>query len=143
MDRSAKLWRREASLESMNAMGADSLVHHLDIRFEKIGVDFLEASMPVDQRTVQPFGILHGGASVVLAETLASVAAYLCVEEGSAAVGVEINANHLRRVREGRVTGRATPVSVGARIHVWEVDIADESGARVCVARSTLAIIDA
>ncbi len=143
MDRSAKLWRREASLESLNAMGADSLVHHVDIRFERIGDNFIEASMPVDQRTVQPFGILHGGASVVLAETLASVAAYLCVDEGSAAVGVEINANHLRRVREGRVTGKVRPVRVGARIQVWEVDIADESGARVCVARSTLAVIDA
>ncbi len=143
MEHPAKLWRRDASLESLNAMGANSLVHHVGIRFECVGDDFLEASMPVDGRTVQPFGILHGGASLVLAETLASVAAYLCVDEGRRVVGVEINANHLRRVQSGRVTGRATPVSVGARIHVWQVEIVDESGVSICVARTTLVVIEA
>ena len=100
--------------------------------------------MPVDERTRQPYGILHGGASVVLAETLGSVAAMFCIEEPTkyVPVGVEINANHLNSVRTGLVTGRATPVKIGRRIQVWQIEIKDEEKRPVCVSRITIAVVE-
>lgn len=116
----------------------------LGINFTSFKPDEVKGTMPVNQNTIQPFGILHGGASVTLAETLASVAAWLKLEdESKTAVGIEINANHIRSVQKGNiVTGTATPVHVGRNIHVWEVKIETESGKLVCSSRCTLAIVD-
>ena len=113
----------------------------LGIRFTEIGPDFVRGTMPVDARTHQPYGLLHGGASVALAETLGSTAAGLCVAEGEGVVGIEINANHLRGVREGIVIGTARPLHVGRSTQVWEIRIEDEAGQLVCVSRLTLAVI--
>ena len=113
----------------------------LGIRFTEIGPDYVRGSMPVDARTHQPYGLLHGGASVALAETLGSTAAGLCVEPDQGVVGIEINANHLRGVREGLVTGTARPLHVGRSTQVWEIRIEDEAGQLVCVSRLTMAVI--
>lgn len=115
----------------------------LGIKFLKITKKEMIAEMPVDQRTVQPFRVLHGGASVSLAETLCSVGAWLHLAENKTAVGIEINANHHRPVKEGgKVTGTATPIQIGRTIHVWETKIVDERGKLVCTSRCTLAIVD-
>jgi 1,4-dihydroxy-2-naphthoyl-CoA hydrolase len=113
----------------------------IGIRITEIGDDFLAGTMPVDERTRQPYGILHGGASVALAETLGSTAAMLCCEEGTAAVGLDINANHLRAVREGTVTGVARPVHIGRSTQVWEIRIANEAGNPTCISRLTMAVV--
>ncbi len=113
----------------------------LGIVFTEIGPDFVRATMPVDARTRQPYGLLHGGASVLLAETLGSSAGNLCVEPGERCVGIEINANHLAAVREGQVTGTARPLHVGRRTQVWEIRIEDDLGRLVCISRLTLAVI--
>jgi len=119
------------------------MADHLGIEFLELGDDFLSAKMPVDKRTKQPYGILHGGASLVLAETLGSVAASCTIDvDKSMAAGLEINANHLRSVTEGFVYGKARPLHVGKKIHVWEVKIKNEEGDLVCISRITLAIID-
>jgi 1,4-dihydroxy-2-naphthoyl-CoA hydrolase len=117
--------------------------HALGIEFEKISRDEMRASMPVSKNTIQPFGILHGGASVSLAETLASIGAWLNLDDDmQTAVGLEINANHVKTVRlGGRVTGIAKPIHRGAQTHVWEIRIENESGKLVCISRCTLAII--
>ena len=106
-----------------------------------MGPDFLRARMPVDERTRQPLGILHGGASVTLAETLGSLAGIMCVEEGWTAVGLEINANHVRAVREGWVTGECRPVHVGRSTQVWQIEIRDDAQRLVCASRMTLSIV--
>jgi len=113
----------------------------LGIVFTEVGHDFIRATMPVDERTRQPYGLLHGGASVLLAETLGSSAGMLCVGDEEACVGIEINANHLRGVREGIVTGTARPLHIGGRTQVWEIRIEDERHRLVCVSRITLAVI--
>jgi uncharacterized protein (TIGR00369 family) len=107
-----------------------------------VGTDFLRATMPVDERTRQPLGLLHGGASVALAETLGSVAAHCCLSEDRAAVGVEVNANHVRSVRSGRVTGTVRPVHVGRSTQVWQIRIVDDEGRLVCQSRLTLAVVE-
>src|SRR5207344_2275681 len=113
----------------------------LGIRFTEIGEDYVRGSMPVDARTRQPFGLLHGGASVLLAETLGSMAANLCLDDATRqAVGVEINANHVRAVTEGLVTGTARPLHVGRALQVWEIRIEDARGQLACVARLTLMV---
>jgi 1,4-dihydroxy-2-naphthoyl-CoA hydrolase len=115
----------------------------LDIQFTEIGPDYLRATMPVDHRTVQPFGLLHGGASVVLAETLGSVAANCCVDSSRYyCVGQEINANHLRAVRSGRVTGTARPLHVGRQLQVWDIRIEDDQGRLNCISRLTVSVLD-
>lgn len=134
-------WRRPPSLEALAAMASGTMVEHLDIRFTGVGPDSITATMPADERTFTPFRQLHGGASVVLAETLGSVAANFCVDEGHYAVGVEINANHVRAVSGGRVTGVVTPVHVGRRTQVWETRISDPHGRLACVSRLTIAVV--
>src|SRR5690606_14581100 len=114
----------------------------LGIVFTEIGPDYLRATMPVDARTRQPYGLLHGGASVLLAETLGSTAGMLCVDEGKGVVGIEINANHLRGVRQGQVTGTVRPVHVGRSTQVWDIRIEDAAGRLACVSRLTVAVID-
>ena len=118
-----------------------TLLGALGIELTEVSKERVVATMPVDSRTHQPFGLLHGGASVALAETLASVAAQMNVAAGEMVVGLEINANHLRGVRSGTVTGVATPVHVGRRTQVWSVDIRDDQGKPVCISRCTLAVI--
>jgi 1,4-dihydroxy-2-naphthoyl-CoA hydrolase len=130
------------TVERIAQINRGTAAEHLGIEITEVGPDFLLARMPVDARTKQPAGLLHGGASVLLAETLGSVAAYGTLPEGKACVGVEINANHLRGVREGWVYGRATPLHVGRTTQVWEIRISDEAGRLVCVSRITMAVID-
>ncbi|UHQ21068.1 hotdog fold thioesterase [Lysobacter sp. KIS68-7] len=122
-------------------MSRGTAMEPLGILFTEIGPDFLRATMPVDARTRQPYGLLHGGASVLLAETLGSSAGMACVGEGEGVVGIEINANHVRGVREGLVTGTARPLHVGRQTQVWEIRIEDERQRLVCVSRITLAVI--
>ncbi|WP_313353679.1 1,4-dihydroxy-2-naphthoyl-CoA hydrolase [Kosakonia cowanii] len=135
------IWKRAVTLEALNAMGDGNMVGLLDIHFERISDDTLEASMPVDARTHQPFGLLHGGASVVLAETLGSVAGYLCTEGEQKVVGVEVNANHLRPVRSGRVRGVCKALHTGGRHQVWQIDIFDEQARLCCSSRLTTAVV--
>lgn len=137
------LWRREVTLERLNAMRAENMTDHLGIKFTEVGPDFVRATMPVDERTRQPFGLLHGGASVALAETLGSVAAHCCLPDGKTGVGIEVNANHVRSVRSGRVTGTVRPVHVGRSTQVWQIRITGAGGQLVCLSRLTIAVIDA
>ncbi|QBJ33278.1 1,4-dihydroxy-2-naphthoyl-CoA hydrolase [Hafnia alvei] len=136
------IWKRAATLEQLNQTGADCMVGHLDIQITRMGDDELEGTMPVDRRTTQPFGLLHGGASVVLAETLGSLAGYLCSEGKQQVVGLEINANHIRAVREGRVRGVCKAIHVGRRHQVWQIDIFDQQNRLCCTSRLTTAVID-
>jgi len=137
------LWKHKPSLELLNASGQDTLVRHLGIEFVERGDDYLVATMPVDKRTKQPMGLLHGGASVVLAETMGSVASTLMIDlNKEAPVGVEINANHLRSAKSGLVTGRCTAIKVGRKLHVWNIEISDEAGKLICTSRLTTMIID-
>lgn len=125
-----------------NALRKGTLIDHLGIVVTEAGDDWLRGTMPVDARTRQPFGLLHGGASVALAETLGSMAGGYCVDPATTmVVGLEINANHLRAVREGTVTGTARALHVGRSTQVWEIRIEDEAGRPVCVSRLTLAVV--
>ena len=136
------IWRSLLPLETLNAGGTGTLMGPLGIEFTEIGEDFVRGTMPVDARTHQPYGLLHGGASVALAETLGSMGANMCVDSSRyLCVGQEINANHLKSVRSGRVTGTARPLHVGTRSQVWSIDIVNDSGALVCVSRLTVAVI--
>jgi 1,4-dihydroxy-2-naphthoyl-CoA hydrolase len=131
-----------ASLETLQAIAQNTMSDHLGIEFTGVGEDFVSAKMPVDQRTRQPFGILHGGASVALAETLGSVASSLCIDLNEAyPVGLEINANHIRSVSEGYVYGTARPLHLGRRTHVWDIQIVNEDKKLVCVSRLTVMIV--
>ena len=140
---SAAIWHGDPDLELANAMSAGCAIGHLGIELTELGANHVTGRMPVDGRTRQPFGILHGGASVLLAETLVSCAATFVVAPGKACVGMEINANHLRPVTSGWVTGTARPVSLGRRSQVWEVRIVDDDDKLVCISRCTMAVIDA
>jgi len=140
------IWFRPTTLEQVNAMfgGVRDINRHLDIRLTEIGDDYLRGSIPVDERTRQPYGLLHGGASVVLAETLGSVASNLCLDPSKFyAVGQEIGANHLRSARSGRVTGTARAVHLGGRSQVWDIQLEDEAGRLTCVSRLTMAVLEA
>jgi 1,4-dihydroxy-2-naphthoyl-CoA hydrolase len=131
------------TLEILNNLSANTMVGHLGIVYTTIGEDYLEAKMPVDHRTHQPLGLLHGGASVALAETLGSVAAMCCLDTNlQYGVGLEINANHVKSVRDGFVIGKVKPIHVGKKTHVWEIRITTEKNELVCVSRITMAIID-
>lgn len=138
------IWKQPATLEGLNALNENTMGAALGIVFTEIGGDYLIASMPANASTVQPYRILHGGASVALAETLGSVASTLCLEDWTrqTAVGLEINANHLKSVREGgQVTGVCRPVRIGRQIHVWQIEIRDEKGDLSCISRLTVAIV--
>ena len=134
-------FKRRPSLAALNAQNAGCAVGHMGIELTELGADFLSGRMPVDSRTRQPFGLLHGGSSAVLAETLASVAANLCLDEGAGqAVGLELNCNHLRAITEGWVHGTARPLHVGRSTQVWDIRIEDGQGRLVCASRLTLAV---
>ncbi|GAB7540639.1 hotdog fold thioesterase [Cupriavidus sp. CuC1] len=136
------LWKSTPSLKDLQDRHKDTAVEQLGIEFTEIGAASLSARMPVDRRTVQPYGILHGGASVVLAETLGSCAASLCLDsETQYCVGLDINANHVRAARTGFVTGTATPVHIGRTTHVWAIEIRNDEGKMVCVSRITMSIL--
>jgi 1,4-dihydroxy-2-naphthoyl-CoA hydrolase len=137
------IWHTRLGVEELNARHERTMIKPLGIEFTEIGDDFVRGTMPVDERTHQPYGLLHGGASVALAETLGSTGASMCVDPvRQRCVGQEINANHLRSMRRGRVTGTARPVHLGGRSQVWSIEIRDEAGALVCVSRLTMAVLD-
>lgn len=136
------IWHAKPDPEQLRAFRENTLIAQLGIDGFEVGDDHLAATMPVDGRTRQPFGLLHGGASVALAETLASVGAHMTVDpDQTAAVGLEINANHLRAVRDGTVTGTGRPIHLGRRTQVWQVEIVDEEQKRVCISRVTMQLI--
>ena len=137
------IWRIQATPEQLIQRSGNTLAEHLGIRVTEIGPDYLRATMPVNSHTHQPNGILHGGASVALAETVGSLAANLCVDVTKyVCVGQEINANHVRSVASGLVTGTARPYHVGGRSQVWGIEIRDESDKLVCVSRLTMAVVE-
>lgn len=136
------IWFRDYTIEEISRLGKNTLMEHLDMRLTEIGKDFLRGTMPVDHRTCQPYGILHGGASVSLAESLGSLAAHLTVDsEAFYCVGQEINANHIRPANKGRVTGTARPVHLGRTSQVWGIEIVNEQGKLVCISRITMAVV--
>ena len=132
--------KQSFDLDGLNATSENTLMRHLGIVYTQFGDNFIEATMPVCHFTHQPFGMLHGGASVALAETLGSIAANMCVSEDSYCVGLDINANHVRSMREGTVTGRAEPVHLGISTQVWQIDIRDDRERLVCTSRLTIAV---
>lgn len=136
------IWLRQPDLEALQRSRQDTISELLDIRFEAFDEASISASMPVDARTHQPFGLLHGGASVVLAETLGSMASHHCIDiERFYCVGLEVNANHLRALRSGRVTGVCRPVHLGRSTHVWDIRLSGEDGKPSCISRLTVAIV--
>ncbi|WP_047680128.1 MULTISPECIES: hotdog fold thioesterase [Xenorhabdus] len=135
------IWKRHPDVNMLNQLGIDCILDHLGIEITQLGDDFIEGTMPVDQRTKQPFGILHGGASVVLAETLGSLAGYLCSEGEQKVVGIEINANHIKAVRKGIVKGICKPIHLGRTHQVWQIDIYNGQQQLCCTSRLTTAIL--
>jgi 1,4-dihydroxy-2-naphthoyl-CoA hydrolase len=137
------VWNVQTTPQQLNQRAQGTMLSHLGIEFFEINADSLKARMPVDGRTIQPAGILHGGASATLAESLGSVAANLCVDPSTkVVVGLEINANHIRQARSGWVTGVVTPIHVGKSTHIWQIRIEDEAGRLVCISRITMAVLD-
>ena len=135
------IWKKPIDLITLNATNDQTASQHLGIEIVELGDDFLRGRVPVDHRTRQPFGLLHGGVSVVLAETLGSLGAYYASPEGHNAVGLDINANHLRSATSGWVTGTARPVHLGRSTHVWAIELVNEAGELTCVSRLTMAIL--
>jgi 1,4-dihydroxy-2-naphthoyl-CoA hydrolase len=137
------IWTTQPTLEVLNSFSEGTLARHIGIEFTEFGDDYITARMPVDQRTVQPYGILHGGASATLAETLGSMAGALCVDvEKKIVVGLELNCNHVRSMREGFVYGTARPLHLGSSTQIWDIRISSSQGKLVCVARLTLAVLN-
>ena len=135
------IWQKPISIALLTDNARDTAISHLGIEFTEVGDDFLRGRVPVDARTVQPFGLLHGGVSVVLAETLGSVGAMYASPEGHRAVGLDINANHLRAATAGWVTGTARPVHRGRTTQVWQIDMINDAGELTCVSRLTVSIL--
>jgi 1,4-dihydroxy-2-naphthoyl-CoA hydrolase len=139
-----RIWKQDIDLASLNGWSANTLMEAIGIQITAIGDDWLQGTMPVDRRTHQPYGLLHGGASVALAETLGSTAAMLTLDPAKErAVGLDINANHVRGVLSGIVTGTARALHIGRSTQVWEIRIEDESGKLVCISRLTMAVVPA
>ncbi|HEY2720456.1 MAG TPA: hotdog fold thioesterase [Chitinophagaceae bacterium] len=133
---------KELSIEKLKPLGPDTMGEHLGIEWTELGPDYLKAKMPVDRRTKQPYGLLHGGASCALAETIGSVASAMVIDHSAFyCVGLEINANHVRGAREGFVTGVGKPLHLGSTTHVWDIRIYDEKDKLICVSRLTVAIL--
>jgi 1,4-dihydroxy-2-naphthoyl-CoA hydrolase len=137
------IWfNKSVAVHDIQPLSKNTIAEQIGIEFTEIGADFLKGRMPVDNRTHQPYGLLHGGASCVLAETLGSVASALIIDQSKfICVGLEINANHLRGVREGFVTGIATPIHIGATTHVWDIKLHDDREKLVCISRLTVVIL--
>jgi 1,4-dihydroxy-2-naphthoyl-CoA hydrolase len=137
------IWRTQTSVEQLQEHSQNTLAETIGIRVTEVGPDFLRATMPVNPRTHQPMGVLHGGASVALAETIGSLAATMCIDRTLyVCLGQEINANHLRPVSSGTVTATARPFHIGKRSHVWSIEIRDEQEKLVCISRLTIAVVD-
>ncbi len=138
-----KIWHHEITINALNALGKNNMLEHLGIEFTEIGDDFLVARMPVDHRTHQPIGIMHGGASTVLAETIGSTAANCCIDQAKYyCVGLDINTNHIRSIRDGFVTGIAKPFHVGRTTQVWGIEIINEKKQLISINRLTMATLD-
>lgn len=137
-----KIWKQEINLFEINQRGLNTLAEHLDIKFIGIGDDYLKATMPVDHRTKQPIGLLHGGASCVLAETIGSTAANYAVDEKYYCVGLDINANHMQAAHQGLVTGITRPLHIGKTTHVWQIEIFNETNKMICISRLTMMVIE-
>lgn len=136
-----RIWQQAISVERLTAIHVDTVVQHLGIEFLEVGDDFIRARVPVNTHTRQPYGLLHGGVSVVLAETLGSCGAAFCCPEGWRAVGLDINANHLRGATAGWVTGVARPVHIGRSTQVWAIELSNDAGEPTCVSRITMAML--
>jgi 1,4-dihydroxy-2-naphthoyl-CoA hydrolase len=136
-----RIWQQPVSVEILTSIHRDTAVERLGIEFLEVGDDFIRARVPVDTRTRQPYGILHGGVSVVLAETLGSCGAAYAAPAGHRSVGLDINANHLRAVSSGWVIGTTRPVHIGRSTQVWQIELADEQGRPTCVSRITMAVL--
>ncbi len=137
----SSIWQKPVTVEMLTTISANSASSHLGIEFVEIGDDFITARVPVDERTRQPYGLLHGGVSVVLAETLGSLGAAMSSPDGTRAVGLDINANHLRAATRGWVTGTARPVHRGRTTHVWQIELHNDAGEMTCISRITMAIL--
>lgn len=137
----ATIWKKQVDIEVLNKLSANTMGETLDMKFVEIGDDYIKASMPVDKRTHQPLGLLHGGASAALAETVGSVASSLCIDDDQICVGIEINCNHIRGKKSGLVVATAEPLHIGASTHVWDIKIRDEREKLVCVSRLTVAVL--
>ncbi len=135
------IWKKPISIEVLAKMHIGTAVEHLGIEFLEVGDDFIKARVPVDQRTKQPYGLLHGGVSVVLAETLGSCGAACAAPEGYRAVGLDINANHLKGATGGWVTGITRPIHIGRTTQVWQIDLRNDAGELTCVSRITMAVL--
>ena len=136
------IWFQPYTLESVQQRGKNTMVEHIGIEITDLGADYLRGRMPVDGRTIQPMGILHGGASIALAETLGSIAANLVVDpEKSYCVGLDINGNHIRSAKQGFVTGTARPLHIGSTTQVWNIEITDEAERLICISRLTMAVL--
>lgn len=137
----ANIWKKEFEIKDLNLFRKDTILESIGIEFLEKGEDFISARMPVDKRTKQPLGLLHGGASVVLAETLGSTASYMALDDSFYSVGLEIKANHLRSATQGWVTGVVKPVHLGKSTQVWDISIEDEQQKLICVSRLTMAVL--
>lgn len=138
-----RIFPEYVQLDTLNEMSKGCMVEHVGIEFTEIGADYIEATMPVDERTKQPLGLLHGGASVVLAETLGSIGASLVIDMNKQmAVGLEINTNHIKSAKSGKVVGRAKPIHLGKGTQVWSIEIKNEEGQLVAISRITMAVLD-
>lgn len=135
------IWKQDLSIAALNQISHNTAVSYLGIEFLEVGDDWLSARIPVNRQTCQPYGLLHGGVSVVLAETLGSCGAAFAVPEGTKVVGLDVNANHLRGVSEGWVTGVARPVHLGRTTQVWQIELRDEAQRMVCISRLTMAVL--
>lgn len=143
MSSSPSFTSKGITLAQLNKLSLNTMVEHIGIEFTDIGENYISAKMPVDRRTHQPLGLLHGGASVALAETLGSIAATFCVDiKTQYCVGLEINANHVKSATSGYVFGTTTPIHIGKRTHIWEIRITNEAKELVCISRITMAVID-
>ena len=136
-----RIWKQAISVELLAAAAADTAITHLGIEFLEVGDDFIRARVPVDRRTVQPYGLLHGGVAMVLAETLGSCGAAFAAPEGHRTVGLDINANHLRGTTSGWVTGITRPVHIGRSTQVWQIELSNDAGELTCVSRITMAVL--
>ena len=135
------IWKQAISLERLPASAVNTAISHLGIEFLEVGDDFIRARVPVDARTVQPYGLLHGGVSVVLAETLGSCGAAYAAPEGHQVVGLDINANHIKGATSGWVTGITRPIHIGRSTQVWQIDMHNDAGELSCVSRITMAVL--
>lgn len=135
------IWTRPFSIQDLTDIHKDTAPAHLGMEFLEVGEDFIRARVPVDTRTRQPYGLLHGGVSVVLAETLGSCGAIYCAPPGHRVVGLDINANHIRAAKSGWVTGKTTPVHVGRSTQVWAIEMHNDAGELTCVSRITMAVL--